>query len=86
MPIDNQFRVAKFGGGGEIRTHGTLAGTLVFKTSVLNHSTTPPREIYPSLKTFIWKLLNALFFEEIRVSNPGTRCDPIYGSNRTDHL
>ena len=30
------------GGEGEIRTHGTLAGTLVFKTSTLNHSVTSP--------------------------------------------
>ena len=29
-------------GGGEIRTHGTFSGTTVFKTVVLNHSTTPP--------------------------------------------
>ena len=29
-------------GGGGIRTHGTLADTLVFKTRALNHSTTPP--------------------------------------------
>src|SRR5258707_5224255 len=27
-----------FGGWGEIRTHGTLAGTPVFKTGALNHS------------------------------------------------
>src|SRR5437588_11022623 len=38
--------VAEFqcGGGGGIRTHGTLAGTAVFKTAALNHSTTPPTE------------------------------------------
>ena len=30
-------------GGGGIRTHGTLADTLVFKTRALNHSTTPPK-------------------------------------------
>ncbi len=29
-------------GGGEIRTHGTLAGTTVFKTAAFNHSATPP--------------------------------------------
>ena len=33
-------------GGGGIRTHGTLADTLVFKTRALNHSTTPPGEKY----------------------------------------
>lgn len=30
-------------GGGEIRTHGTLSDTLVFKTSAIDHSATPPR-------------------------------------------
>ena len=34
--------VSWYGGGG-IRTHGTLADTLVFKTRALNHSTTPPK-------------------------------------------
>ena len=33
-------------GGGGIRTHGTLADTLVFKTRALNHSTTPPGKNY----------------------------------------
>ena len=31
------------GGGGEIRTLGGLSPSLVFKTSALNHSATPPR-------------------------------------------
>ena len=30
------------GGGGEIRTLGGLSPSLVFKTSALNHSATPP--------------------------------------------
>ena len=30
------------GGGGGIRTHGTVAGTTVFKTVSFNHSDTPP--------------------------------------------
>ena len=33
---------AAFGGRGGIRTHGTLAGTPVFKTGALNHSATLP--------------------------------------------
>jgi hypothetical protein len=32
------------GGRGGIRTHGTLAGTPVFKTGALNHSATLPLE------------------------------------------
>ena len=38
--------VYKNGGEGGIRTHGTVAGTLVFKTRALNHSTTSPGEKY----------------------------------------
>ena len=34
--------VYKYGGEGGIRTHGTVAGTLVFKTRALNHSITSP--------------------------------------------
>ena len=30
------------GGGGEIRTHGRVAPTAVFKTAALNRSATPP--------------------------------------------
>lgn len=30
------------GGGGEIRTHGRVTPTAVFKTAALNHSATPP--------------------------------------------
>ena len=32
----------RFSGGGEIRTHGTLAGPPVFKTGAFDHSATPP--------------------------------------------
>ena len=35
--------VAENGGGGGIRTHGTVSRTPVFKTGALNHSATPPR-------------------------------------------
>ena len=36
------------GGRGGIRTHGTLAGTPVFKTGALNHSATlPVQEFQP---------------------------------------
>ena len=31
-----------FGGGGEIRTHGRVTPTAVFKTAALNRSATPP--------------------------------------------
>jgi hypothetical protein len=34
--------VAVCNGGGEIRTHGTLAGPPVFKTGAINRSATPP--------------------------------------------
>jgi hypothetical protein len=32
------------GGGGGIRTHGTLSGSTVFKTVTFNRSDTPPDE------------------------------------------
>src|SRR5919109_132550 len=35
-------RLAKVGGGGGIRTHGTVPRTAVFKTAAFNHSATPP--------------------------------------------
>src|ERR1700688_4210987 len=38
-----------FGGRGGIRTHGTLAGTPVFKTGALNHSATLPLQRHQSL-------------------------------------
>ena len=41
-----KFLFYKYGGEGGIRTHGTVAGTLVFKTRALNHSTTSPGEKY----------------------------------------
>ena len=38
------FRVLIFmlGGGGEIRTHGPITQTPVFKTGAIDHSATPP--------------------------------------------
>lgn len=38
-PIPPSFLI---GGEGEIRTHGPLTGTLVFKTSAFDHSATSP--------------------------------------------
>ena len=38
--------VYKYGEEGGIRTHGTVAGTLVFKTRALNHSTTSPKGLF----------------------------------------
>src|SRR4051812_39699390 len=38
-----------FGGRGGIRTHGTLAGTPVFKTGSLNHSDTLPTQQFQVL-------------------------------------
>ncbi len=43
-PNKKRHQGARFckGGGGEIRTHGALSSTTVFKTVPLNHSGTPP--------------------------------------------
>src|SRR6188472_3753500 len=38
----SQSSTSVYGGRGGIRTHGTLAGTPVFKTGALNHSATLP--------------------------------------------
>ncbi len=35
-------QLAESGGGGGIRTHGTLASTTVFETAPFDHSGTPP--------------------------------------------
>jgi hypothetical protein len=40
--VENIGFLALTGGRGGIRTHGTLAGTPVFKTGALNHSATLP--------------------------------------------
>ena len=38
------------GGGGGIRTHGTLAGTTVFETAPIDHSGTPPSGPAPTYR------------------------------------
>jgi hypothetical protein len=44
------------GGRGGIRTHGTLAGTPVFKTGALNHSATLPAQEFRDLaETLPWR-------------------------------
>ena len=45
------------GGGGGIRTHGTLARTTVFKTAPINRSGTPPKDL---LNVFLLYML--IFF------------------------
>ncbi len=42
MPLQHLKRHLNFGGRGEIRTHGGLAPTTVFKTVALNRSATLP--------------------------------------------
>ena len=50
------------GGEGEIRTHGTLTSTTVFKTVALNHSATSPRSsavapfyLIPNCSSLVWE-------------------------------
>ena len=38
-------RIRSSGGSGEIRTHGALSYTAVFKTAALNHSATLPLQV-----------------------------------------
>src|SRR5882757_5971402 len=42
-------------GRGGIRTHGTLAGTPVFKTGALNHSATLPSQEFQSLSVGLFR-------------------------------
>ena len=46
IALDNEIveNIKNYGGEGGMRPHGTVAGTLVFKTRALNHSTTSPGE------------------------------------------
>ena len=43
------------GGGGGIRTHGTLARTTVFKTAPINRSGTPPKMLNCELLLYYTK-------------------------------
>lgn len=63
---------ADVGGGGGIRTHGKLAPSVVFKTTALNHSATPPTLKEPQTG---------------RLSRPGrSTAPPPRRSNRLKHL
>jgi hypothetical protein len=42
--VSATFKYLLRGGGGEIRTHGRIASTTVFKTAAFNRSATPPKE------------------------------------------
>src|ERR1700730_16188925 len=56
--VATQLILLDFGGRGGIRTHGTLAGTPVFKTGALNHSATLPSLEHQSLSAT--KIKNSL--------------------------
>src|SRR3981189_3554192 len=49
LPNSGEHGRTVIGGRGGIRTHGTLAGTPVFKTGALNHSATLPNQQFQSL-------------------------------------
>ncbi len=57
VEYDTLCRFSKYGGGG-IRTHGALADTLVFKTRALNHSTTPPKELFSFIELKNYNIRN----------------------------
>ncbi len=60
------------GGGGEIRTHGRLSPSLVFKTSALNHSATPPAGLDEERRLYgendAWGSLVLLFISTLRAN------------------
>ncbi len=47
-------QLAKTGGGGGIRTHGTLARTTVFETAPFDHSGTPPIQANCGFQVIRW--------------------------------
>ena len=64
-----------FGGRGGIRTHGTLAGTPVFKTGSLNHSDTLPSLECKHLAKAAWqgKGLLPLLARQVRDQSASSR-------------
>ena len=59
------FRTLLNGGGGGIRTHGTLARTTVFKTAPINRSGTPPSNCFECIIIIpIQDLLSRRFFKK----------------------
>jgi hypothetical protein len=50
-------------GGGEIRTHGPITQTPVFKTGAIDHSATPPRYNQISLVLLHYTTIFLHFFE-----------------------
>src|SRR5687768_16960012 len=48
-------------GGGGIRTHGTLAGTPVFKTGAFNRSATPPGRVSGRFQHYTWRLIRSIY-------------------------
>src|SRR6202795_2956684 len=71
----------KVGGRGGIRTHGTLAGTPVFKTGALNRSATLPSQRRQSLGAI--KIKNAWQRDPIWSKAPSCPTKPRY--RRPDH-
>ena len=63
------------GGGGEIRTLGGLSPSLVFKTSALNRSATPPRKSQSTLPYYLGKC-RSFFSSELSYPHDGneSRC------------
>jgi hypothetical protein len=68
------------GGEGGIRTHGTVAGTIVFKTISIDHSDTSPEHATCLVK---WTFLERYAWRRERDSNPrGGLLPPIDLANR----
>ena len=44
-PLMSLMVFGRYGGGGGIRTHGTVARTTVFETAPIDHSGTPPQAV-----------------------------------------
>ena len=82
-PIREKLFARAGGGGGGIRTHGTVSGTPVFKTGALNRSATPPSLDFVSVSGFagpqprpVATILLPNAFKRLALQRAGSRRQP----------
>ena len=79
--IDRLFALCLYGGGEGIRTLGSCE-SLVFKTSSLNHSDTPPNNAMVVIIARIVQIVNA-FSEKVTIINFAVQAPPFIGSQKS---
>src|SRR5271169_1727413 len=73
-----QYVITIIGGRGGIRTHGTLAGTPVFKTGALNHSATLPTVDI----AYLFASVARTYRDSATALLPNLVSTPLYGGRR----